>query len=145
MKKDIKIASTAAEILACWDVIHALRPHLKKEKLVSQIKEMQQSGAYHAAYIEEDNKPVAYAGFRELLMLYNGRTFYIDDLSTLPAYRKKGYGKQLLDYIINLAKEKNLDGVELDSGVHRFDAHRLYLSTRFSITCHHFSLRISHE
>ncbi|HEX5169461.1 MAG TPA: GNAT family N-acetyltransferase, partial [Cyclobacteriaceae bacterium] len=63
-----------------------------------------------------------------------------DDLSTLPDHRKKGYGKMLLEYIIQLARAENLDAIHLDSGHTRFDAHRLYLNLGFKIVAHHFAL-----
>jgi ribosomal protein S18 acetylase RimI-like enzyme len=37
-----------------------------------------------------------------------GKHFYIDDLSTLPESRGKGYGGMLLDHVIELAKKKDM-------------------------------------
>jgi predicted GNAT family acetyltransferase len=56
-------------------------------------------------YIKEDEIPVAFAGFRNMHMLHSGKIIYIDDLSTLPQYRGKGYAGKLLDYLHNLAVE----------------------------------------
>ncbi|MBS1936158.1 MAG: GNAT family N-acetyltransferase, partial [Bacteroidetes bacterium] len=81
-------------------------------------------------------------GFRYLQFLYNGKHIYIDDLATLPSSRGKGYAGELLDYVINLAKEKGYKCVTLDSGYQRFDAHRLYLNKGFTLNCHHFSKNV---
>ena len=138
----IKTANTIDEIISCWEVVTALRPHLKKENLVAMVNEMQKLEGFTMIYIEDDDKPVAFAGFRRMQTLYAGKTIYIDDLSTLPEYRKKGYGKKLLNYIIDLARKENLNAVHLDSGHTRFDAHRLYLNSGFRIISHHFGLEL---
>lgn len=134
----IKTATTEEDILKCWDVLLALRPHLVLEEFVSTVKEMLTEG-YQLAYIEEDGKAAAAIGFRYQQYLYNGKHFYIDDLSTLPESRGKGYAGMLIDYVANLAKEKGYKVITLDSGYTRNDAHRLYLNKGFTMVCHHFS------
>ncbi len=135
---EIKIAATEEDILKCWEAMYALRPHLVKDDFVSTVKEMIGEG-YQLAYIEKDGKAAAAIGFRHLQFLYNGKHFYIDDLTTLPESRGKGYGGKLLDYVAALAKEKGFKVVTLDSGYARLDAHRLYLNKGFVLASHHFS------
>ena len=135
---EIKFAINEEDILKCWEVLFELRPHLNKEKFVDTLKEMISEG-YNLAYIEESEKAVAAIGYRYLQFLYNGKHIYIDDLSTLPAFRGKGYAGKLLDYVADTAKEKGYKSITLDSGYQRFDAHRLYLSKGFTLNCHHFS------
>ena len=94
---------------------------------------------YQLAYIEENGKAAAAIGFRDMQYLFNGKHFYIDDLSTLPESRGKGYAGKLLDYVIELAKERGYKYVTLDSGYARTDAHRLYLNEGFILASHHFS------
>ena len=134
----IKSATTAEDILKCWDVLFILRPHLIKATFVSTVQEMITEG-YQLSYIEENGKAAAAIGFRYVQYLYNGKHFYIDDLSTLPESRGKGYGGMLLDDVTELAKEKGYACVTLDSGYTRFDAHRLYLNKGFVLAAHHFS------
>lgn len=135
---EIKIASTEEDISKCWEVMQALRPHLIKESFVPTVQEMMLEG-YSLAFIEEEGKAVAAVGFRYLQFLYNGKHFYIDDLSTLPEYRGKGYAGKLLDFVIEKAKANGYKAVTLDSGYQRFNAHRLYLNKGYTLNCHHFS------
>ena len=135
---EIKTAKTEADILKCLEVLTALRPHLIPETFVSTVLGMLEEG-YQLAYIEQNGKAVAAIGFRYLQFLFNGKHFYIDDLSTLPESRGKGYGGMLLDYVAELAKEKGYKVITLDSGYARFDAHRLYLNKGFRLASHHFS------
>jgi GNAT superfamily N-acetyltransferase len=61
----------------------------------------------------EDNAPVGFA-----LYFYNFSTFlgrngiYLEDLFIQPAYRGKGYGKQMLSQIITIAREQHCGRVE---------------------------------
>lgn len=140
--QEIKYAKTGDEIESCWEVIQALRPHLQKDHLVQQIQEMMREG-YRMIYICEGEKPVAFAGFREMHMLHCGKIIYIDDLSTLPHSRGKGYGGLLLDYLHRMASESGKQAVHLDSGYHRNDAHRLYLNKGYKLASHHFAKELS--
>jgi GNAT superfamily N-acetyltransferase len=138
---DIHLATTEADILKCWEVVHTLRPHLAESTFVPLVQEMITEG-YRLAFIEEDGKAVAAIGFRYLQFLFCDKHFYIDDLSTMPAARGKGYGGKLIDYVVALAKEKGFKTVTLDSGHQRFDAHRLYLNKGFTISSHHFTMKL---
>ena len=138
METEIQSAKSVADILKCWEVLLELRPHLLRENFVTTVQEMLGEG-YQLAFIEEDGKAVAAIGFRYLQYLYNGKHIYIDDLSTLPAARGKGYAGKLLDYVAAIAKEKGYKAVTLDSGYLRTDAHRLYLNKKFIMVAHHFS------
>lgn len=117
--------------------MHALRPHLEANKFLLLIKEMQTEG-YCLVFIEENNQAVAAVGFRYLQFLFNGKHIYIDDLSTLPEARGKGYGAALLDHVLEIATQKGYIQVTLDSGYQRHDAHRLYLNKGFKLGSHHF-------
>lgn len=135
---EIKLCTSAEDILKCWTVLLELRPHLIQAIFVTTIQQMQQEG-YQLACIEEEGSAVAAIGFRYLQFLYNGKHIYIDDLSTLPSCRGKGYGAGLLQYVEALALAKGYESVTLDSGHQRTTAHRLYLNEGFNIVAHHFS------
>jgi GNAT superfamily N-acetyltransferase len=138
----IKLAQTNEDILKCRDAILALRPHHADTDLVPHIQTMQAEG-YQLAFVEtEEGKAAAICGFRYLNFLFNGKHFYIDDLSTLDAYQGHGYGSALLDFVTDLAKSKGFDAVTLDSGHHRTPAHRLYLNKGYAIAAHHFMLKL---
>lgn len=140
--QQIRYVQHDKDIDTCWQVVQALRPHLQYDAYVQQVKEMQQEGyqmLFIAGEVDGQEIAIAFAGFRNMQMLYCGKIIYIDDLSTLPAFRGKGHAGILLDYIHQLAKETGKDGVHLDSGYQRNDAHRLYLNKGYKLACHHFS------
>jgi GNAT superfamily N-acetyltransferase len=61
---------------------------------------------------------------------------------TRAADRSRGYGDQLLDWLVDHACGLGCDQLHLDSGVQRFAAHRFYLRNRMDITAHHFALKL---
>lgn len=138
---NITLAVSDNDILKCWKVMKTLRPHLEESAFLSTIREMIGEG-YMLAFIEKDNEAVSAIGFRYLQFLYNGKHIYIDDLSTLPEGRGKGYAGKLLDYVFDYAKQKGYNVVTLDSGYQRSDAHRLYLNKGFTIDSHHFGKKL---
>jgi GNAT superfamily N-acetyltransferase len=133
------------DILLSWPVVFALRPHLHKEGFLEQVREQQLQGyeMIGLVVIEDGREVIAsFSGFRPMYKLSGGRSIYIDDLSTLPEYRGKGYGGLLLDYIHALAREQGMTNVQLDSGHHRSAAHRLYLNKGYVISAHHFTRQL---
>lgn len=138
----IKIAQNASDILKCRDALLALRPHLQETDLVSLVTQIQNEG-YKLAFVETmAGEAAAICGYRHLQFLFCGNHFYIDDLSTLPQFRGRGYGGALLDFVIAEAKDLGFEVVTLDSGHQRHDAHRLYLNKGFYISSHHFTKRV---
>jgi GNAT superfamily N-acetyltransferase len=137
----IQLAKSPDDIAKCWDVVHALRPHLVKDSFITLVQELQTEG-YHLAYVEVEGKAVSAVGYRYLHFLFCGKHIYIDDLSTLPDYRGKGYAGALLDFVAAEARKKGLNVVTLDSGHHRTTAHRLYLNKGYVISSHHFTLNL---
>ncbi len=138
----IQTAETGEDILKCWKALKELRPHLVEANFVSMVSKMISEG-YQLAFIEgEEGYALSIAGFRYLQFTFNGKHFYIDDLSTLPEARGKGYGSKLIDHVCELARQKGYEYVTLDSGHQRFAAHRLYLNKGFTISSHHFSKKL---
>ena len=136
---NINIAVSEEEINACFPAFSELRPHLVEEAFVEQVQRQRQNHGYTLIYVEADARIVAAAGFRVAEFLAWGRVFYVDDLVTLSAARRQGYGAALLDWLLEKAQTLACDQFHLDSGFQRHDAHRLYLSRKLQITSHHFS------
>ena len=139
----IQIVENENDILKCRRVIQALRPVLTDDIYLQEVNKTL-ADRRKFIFIEENNEAAAVAVFEKGYNLFRGSYIYIDDLSTLPEYRGKGYAGILLDWILDYAKNNNVKEVHLDSGVSeaRTDAHRLYLKKRFQISSLHFSTKI---
>ncbi|HQR40516.1 MAG TPA: GNAT family N-acetyltransferase [Blastocatellia bacterium] len=139
MAHDIRIARSDGEIQSCYPVMSELRPHVQPDEFLRRVRRQGEIAAYQLAYVL-DGEVRAVAGFRVSECLAWGRFLYVDDLVCASADRSKGYGGALFDWIVAYAREDNCDELHLDSGVHRFAAHRFYLLKRMRIECHHFGL-----
>jgi GNAT superfamily N-acetyltransferase len=138
----IAIARTNDEIRRCFPVMQELRTHLQSEReFVERVLRQQREG-YHLAFVESESEVRAVAGYRFLDSLFSGRNLYVDDLVTRGADRSRGFGAKLLDWLIERAREHGCEGLELDSGVQRFDAHRFYFSKRMHISSYHFRIKL---
>lgn len=114
------------------------------EGFVSQVDNRQRPAGYRLLAAFEADRPeaVAVAGFRRLISLAWGDVLYIDDLSTRAAARRRGHARALLESVVAEGQALGCGAVHLDSGHHRYDAHRLYLDAGFQIRSHHFVRRL---
>lgn len=143
MPTEIFVANTDTEIESCFPVFYALRPHLVKENFLPQIRR-QQNQTYQIVALKHDEVIKSAAGFRFAEFLAWGKVLYIDDLSTLPSERAKGFASSLLDWLIDHAKSNNCQAVHLDTGYARHAAHRVYLSKGLQLSSHHMALEFAH-
>lgn len=128
-------------IRRCYPVMSQLRPHLAQDEFVSRVKQQMQE-AYRLACVVDNDDVVAVAGFRLGNNLAWGQFMYVDDLVTGKNVRSRGYGKQLLDWLVDYAKQHDCEQLHLDSGVQRYKAHKFYLMSDMAISSHHFTLKL---
>lgn len=129
-------------IQRCYTVMAQLRPHLTEQEFVTRVKQQMQE-AYQLACVLNDDEVVAVAGFRLSNNLAWGRFMYVDDLVTDEKERSKAYGKQLLGWLADYAKDNGCEQLHLDSGVQRHAAHRFYLTNRMKISGYHFVVEVN--
>ena len=133
---------TDDEILATWDVMAQLRPHLSRGEYVPTIRGMMASDGYRLAAVVDDGAVRAVAGYRFMHMLYAGKLLYVDDLVSDETARSRGYGKQLLDWLKDEARGNGCSELQLISRVTREQAHRFYFREGLSIECFEFRVKL---
>ncbi|HQT27113.1 MAG TPA: GNAT family N-acetyltransferase [Burkholderiales bacterium] len=144
MDTEIFIASTDEEIESCFPVFGALRPHLKQEEFLPQVRR-QEEQTYRILALRHENVVKSVAGFRFAEFLAWGKVLYIDDLSTLPGETSLGFAGSLFDWLIDHAKSCGCRGIHLDTGYARHAAHRLYLRKGLQFDCHHLALELGYD
>jgi len=139
----VQIVETEDDILKCRAAIQALRPSLTDDLYFEAVQKTLEDNR-QIIFIEDQGEAAAVAVFETGYNLFRGRYIYIDDLSTVPGHRGKGYAGVLVDWIMDYAKSENYAQVHLDSGVTeaRTDAHRLYLNKRFQVASLHFVAKV---
>jgi GNAT superfamily N-acetyltransferase len=142
MQPIVKIMKSDLEIMSTFSTFKQLRPHLTEDNFLGKIKRLQDNYGFNLVAVIENDKVKATAGYRIAESLAWGNYFYVDDLITDEKSRRKGYAKILWNWLLSKEKENVWEQFHLDSGVHRYDAHRFYLKGGLDITCHHFQMTL---
>lgn len=71
-----------------------------------------------------------------------GNLGHVDELVIDKDYRGKGYGKELIDSITQIAKDLKCKRIELDSAFHRKGAHSFYESIGYENRAYLFSQKL---
>ncbi len=124
-----------------YEAMLELRPDIgTASQFVARVNDVQRPAGYRlvASFDDRDAAAAGAAGFHIRDMLAWGHYLYVEDLVTREVARRAGHAAALLDWIRAEADRNGCDSFQLDSGVHRHDAHRLYLRWGLAITGHHF-------
>lgn len=141
----IKFAESDMELQGCYPVIAQLRPHLTEAGFFSRVRGQGAASGFRLPYISVDGVVKAVAGIRAGEWLAGGKYLEIEDLVTAESARSKGYGGELFDWIVDLARNEGCDELRLVSNVTRYGAHRFYLNKRMRIQAYYFSMGLSSE
>lgn len=131
-------AITDPDIIATRDVMRKLRPNISFESYLATVRRMMRTDAYRLVALRERDVVRAVAGYRIMEMLYCGKILYVDDLNTDEAYRSRGFGRILMNWLKSKAGEFGCGQLHLDSGVQREATHRFYFRERLAINAYHF-------
>ncbi|WP_028784209.1 GNAT family N-acetyltransferase [Thalassobacillus devorans] len=122
----LKELQSKEDILEAYPVIKQLRTHLDISTYAQLAAEAREKDGYRMFALYEEGKIVAVVGFEPMTTLYYGRFVWVCDLVTDENSRSHGYGKVLLDFVHDWAKQRGYESVALSSGLQRTDAHRFY-------------------
>lgn len=135
-------AITDEEIEKCFNVMVELRPHLVRNEFLPTVRQMEAQG-FRLAFMEEQGRVVATAGYRINTNLFMGKHLYVDDLVTAETVRSKGYGEQMVNWLREEAIKSGCNVLHLDSGTQRGEAHKFYFRQGFKIASYHFSEQLN--
>jgi GNAT superfamily N-acetyltransferase len=96
---ELRRLETAAEVAACFPLMHQLRPHLESAAELVARWQTQAAEGYRMVAIWRGDRPVALAGYRVQHSLVHGRFFYVDDLVTQENERSSGLGRTLIEWL----------------------------------------------
>ena len=132
-----EVAPGDPRLPAVFEVMRELRGHLTLAEFERLYRESEPEG-YRVAAVFDGDEPRAVAGYRIATNLISGRHLYVDDLVTAERWRSHGYGRELNEYLVAKARTEGCGSIQLDSGVHRGDAHRFYFREQYRVTSFHF-------
>ena len=123
-------------------VLSELRTELSASELEAVYAEGYPQGLRFTAAYEQAGRCVAVAGWRVVATTVCGRKLYVDDLVTTTSARGRGIGSALLSELAERARAAECSVIDLDSGLHRTDAHRFYLREGMPVHSLHFLRRL---
>jgi GNAT superfamily N-acetyltransferase len=132
-----EVAPGDPRLAGVFEVMKELRTHLSFEQFRDGYERAMPEG-YRVAAVFDGDECRAVAGYRLMHNLVSGYHMYVDDLVTGEHWRSHGYGRQLNDYLVDVANREGCTSVQLDSAVYRREAHRFYFRERYSIWSYHF-------
>lgn len=115
-----------AALLAAYDVVAELRPHLHGATAFADqvLRQRQQGYRLLAAYV--DDTVCGLAGYRLQENLLYGRFVYVDDLIVTARLQRSGLGAELLRAVRQIATGLDCAHFVLDTGLHMALAQRFY-------------------
>lgn len=140
---ELLIATTDAEIEACYQVMRELRPHICAEEFGPLVRRLQSQTGFQLAFLRSDGEVKSVAGFRVSEWLAGGRYLEIEDLVSTSSDRSKGYGGRLFDWLKEQAQKAGCKQLRLVSNVRRLDAHRFYLRKGMTFEAHYFCMNLN--
>lgn len=113
------------ELEVAYEVVSQLRVELSYKEFEDLVYDMRHM-EYKMLGIFENDKLITYAGVSVKTNLYHKRHLYAYELVTDAKHRGKGYGKMMLEYLVDYAKMAMCENIVLTSALEREGAHRLY-------------------
>lgn len=107
---------SARDTHLAFSAMAALRDLTDEDSFVHRVNDLQRPAGYRllAVFEQGSTAAVAIAGFRMMRSLALGDYLYVEDLVTLPAARRRGYARALLDLLIAECARMGIGQVHLD-------------------------------
>lgn len=111
---DVRELTTDDDLRSAFPVVRALRPHLDEPAFLAAVRRQRPEGYVLVGGFVE-GRVVTVAGYRLTCTLARGPHLFVDDLATAPAEQGKGYGRAMIDWLRERARDAGVDRVYLDS------------------------------
>lgn len=115
-----------------------LNPEMDIEVLKSRQKDMFSYENHYCFGCYSDGVLVGVFSGWLTVRLYSGKQLELDNVIIDQSIQSKGFGKQMLDWAENWAKEQGCLSVELNTYVHNSRSHKFYFNQGYSILGYHF-------
>lgn len=97
---------------------------------------------YEAYAIYDNDQLIGCFGLWHMTRHYCGRSLEPDHIYIEEAYRSKGIGAKLFEWIQEKGKEKGITAIELNTYVENFPSHKFYYNQGFVARGYHFLKKI---
>jgi GNAT superfamily N-acetyltransferase len=134
---EIREMHSLEEMLARYDTIIQLSPQLTEQDYSRMLQDMLAHG-YRQVAVFEGKKCIGVSGFWISTKLYCDKYVELDNVVIDIAYRSKGIGKLMCDWILEEGKRLGCKTALLDAYVENSNGHRFYYREGFVVKGFHF-------
>ncbi len=113
-------------ILVILPLLTELNDYTSKEVLIFRLKEMAQQENYKSVGMYLNNELIGISGLWFIIRHYCGRTIEPDHVVISSAFRNKGLGKLLFEWIYNYAEKNGYEASELNTYIRNKKSHKFY-------------------
>ena len=132
-------AETEHDLIACYPVMHELRPKLQTPQMFLERAHVQHLQGWRLLAEWQGTVPIAIAGYRIMDNLVHGHFIYVDDLVTADGARRSGAGRRLLAEIERIGRAEGCGKLVLDTALVNNLAQRFYFRCGLLSTGLHFT------
>ena len=134
----IKDLETKNAMMDAFLLINQMYKKMDYQSFESALDEMILHNNYKMVAGFVGDKMIAISGYWVARMLYCGRYLQACNLVVDENFRGRGYGKKILNYLENKARNLSCDKMVLDSYTENKKSHSLYFNEDFYIRGFHF-------
>lgn len=134
---EIKELHTKEEMLNCFDILLEVYPSMKLEEYSTELDVMLPHN-YGQVVVMDGETVAGLTGYWMGSKLWCGKYLELDNVVVAEAYRRRGVGKMLFDFMEQRAKDEGCTMLSLDSYTTNFKAHRFFYGQNFTPTGFHF-------
>ncbi len=136
----LSLIDSVQDYLACFDVMHELRPHLPDAAAFAAQACRQAGQGYRLLAAWRGDQVMGVAGYRIQENLLYGRFLYVDDLVAVATARRQGLGGLLIEALREEAQRQDCSHLVLDTALGNALAQRFYFHQGLLPKGLHFSL-----
>lgn len=122
-------------------LVRGLNPSLSDAELLSRLDEMLSRG-YECVGVYEENSLIGISGLWILTKLYVGRHIEPDNVIIDPAYRNKGIGDLLMQWIYDYGRSKGCVASELNCYVSNSKGQKFWEKEGYTLLGYHYQKKL---
>ncbi|MCC7245579.1 MAG: GNAT family N-acetyltransferase [Saprospiraceae bacterium] len=125
-------------MLPLYPLLSQLNSRITAAQYIDYLDDMIAHGYRMVVMEDESGTPVAMSGIWVTTKFYSGRYLEMDNVVVAETHRSSGLGKQLSDFVLQIALNEKCQTIMLDAYLENESAHRFYEREGFVRKGYHF-------